>query len=96
MTATNPATVADRLAAAGVRAKPLVSDGDLYWTADVGRRHYSVYLESLLYGHVFVARVGGVMLGKGTKAECIAACNEHNAAAVMAMLEVVPSEEPPR
>lgn len=93
MTEPNPETVADRLAAAGVRVKPLESDGKLYWTADVGLRHYSVYPESLLGGHVFVARVCGVMLGKGLKAECIAACEAHHDAAVLAMLEPIPSED---
>lgn len=94
------ATVAERLAAAGVRVKPLgwetVADFAIEAVAD--KRLY-----------VVLSRCGGDLhmgvcdrvLEVGTRDECIAACEAHHAAAVLAMLEVVlamlevvPSEEP--
>jgi uncharacterized protein (DUF1330 family) len=52
-----------------------------------------VYPESLQTGHAFVARVGGKILVRGGKHECIAACERHHAESVLTMLEPVTSEE---
>lgn len=105
MTEPNPATVADRLAAAGVRVKPLVwrrftpseHDGSLF----SGRSIHDYVIEKPKSGE-WIATTGEwetprdihVVIARGTKAECIAACEAHHAAAVLALLEVVPSEEP--
>lgn len=76
---TEPATVADRLAAAGVRVRPLV----WRWDDSPGNKHWIAYDD---YGDPICADdIEGRLM-----------CDHEHAAAVLAMLEVVPSEEPPR
>lgn len=93
--ATNPETVADRIKAARVRARPLV------WTAVQSPTGAAVYsgdytIAPASDGQGYAATIYGVKLLKfGLNHECIAACNAHHAAAVMANLEVVPIQEPP-
>lgn len=84
------ATVADRLASAGLRVKPLVWAGSDEWSdARDGGRYYVIEKASVGY----TSWIGSRPLHRGTRDECIAACDAHNAAAVLANLEVVPSEE---
>jgi len=97
MTEPNPATVAERLAAAGVRVRPLVGELESNarcWRASSGIYSYSVWTNKNETGGDFVAWVGLKDLFTGTKSDCIAACDAHHAASVLAMLEVVASEEP--
>ncbi len=93
MSETNPPTIAERLAAAGLRVKPLV------WQESSGCPFAVPYDVWRSMDHsVWVADIGGpgdseTEVHRGTRADCIAACERHHAEAVLAMLEPIPSEE---
>jgi hypothetical protein len=98
---TDTTDIAARLAAAGLRVKPLVwnligpaEDPSIWTEAEFFGSNYSVVsLESVdLNADSYIAAYRRV-IHRGTRAECIAACERHHAESVLAMLETVTSEE---
>jgi hypothetical protein len=91
---TDATDIAARLAAAGLRVKPLewkTIAENAWFESDYGKNKYVIewWTESSYLATLY----GKGKLHEGTRPDCIAACERHHAETVLAMLEQIVSEE---